>query len=122
MKKDKISNSIIIAKRSTGKLNAGIDYLIREIDSIAIDDSIKINTNDNKPEELLEIYASYEKFNVTAKVPYDMILLNMHNLHRFAYFIYEGLKQNFVEYFEYRENNQEHEVDEHWEFVDIGSM
>ena len=113
-----------ISRKNTGRINAGIDFFSRAIKSIAIYDEmgIEICIFNNAIKELLEIRADYEEFTGNVIVTYDMILKNIYNPSKFAQYIYDKIKQTFIEYFEEIENNQEHEVDEHWEFVDIGSM
>ena len=117
-----ISNSIIIAERSTGKLNAAIDCFSRELKVIALDDGIKIDAIYDPRMQILKIRSDYEEFEVFANVSSYLLLNNMPNMNKFAHYVYDIIKQNFIEYFECCENNKETDYDEHWEFVDIGSM
>lgn len=110
--------------KSQKMLDKHIDFFTRELKSIAINDKVEVKTFYNPNTEILEICSFYYEITVISTVKSKQILANTSNLNMFANFVYNGIKNELIEYFEYIENEQkkEVEIDERWEFVDLGSM
>lgn len=113
-----------ICRRNTGKINAAIDYFVRELKSMSLDDEITINTVYNTRKEILDIYAGYKKIEVHVHVTSFMLLNNMSKMNQFTHYVYDIIKNDFIAYFEEIENDkkEESEIDEKWEFVELGGM
>ena len=124
----KTENYTIITERSTGKLNAAIDYFVHELELIANDDKVNIKTIHKPSVEMLEIHSYYNNFCVLSNVKTKMIFANADNIKRFAHFVYDGIKNNIIAHFEYiellykYEEKSEEYVDEHWEFIELGGI
>ena len=101
-----------------------IDCFTIELKNIAINDKVEINTFYNPNTEILEILSCYYEIKVISTVKSKQIVANILNLNRFAHFVYNHIKNELIEYCEYIENKQkeESEVDEKWEFVELGYM
>ena len=119
-----ISNSMIMAERSTGKLNAAIDYYSKKITEKAEKDCISIRIVYSQTTKILEIYAIYDNVIFPFSIGINKLVYNMQQMNQFVDSSYEEIKESIIEYFEENENKQkeESEIDENWEFVDIGSI
>lgn len=72
----------------------------------------------------LDIYSYYDNACVHSQAGVHYIVSNMLRIADVVYEVYENIKETFIYSFEEIENKQkeESEIDEHCEFVDIGSM
>ena len=72
----------------------------------------------------LDIYSYYDNACVHSQVGVHYIVSDMFRMVDIVYEVYENIKETFISFFEEIENKQkdEDEVDEHWEFVELGGM
>ena len=98
--------------------NKSIDYFINSLRVYATYYKISIETVYEPKKDILSIYAWYDGVAVHTSVEVSFIMHNNLALQ----IVFEEIKHYFIKFFEEIENNQEHEVDEHWDLIDLGSM
>ena len=72
----------------------------------------------------LDIYSHYDVVAVHSHVGANFLVSSSFSIECFVYNAYEEIKKSLIDSFDEIENKQkrEAEVDEHWEFIELGGM
>ena len=117
----------ISAKNFRSKTDIAIDMFTEMLKNIAIKDEIRIETKYDIKERILKIYAKSYGICVDDRFLIDDIVDYIFDIKRmklFAQKVYRVIRHTFIRDFEEIENYQKEkaEIDEHWEFVELGGM
>ena len=90
----------------------------------ALHDNVYIDVVYDIRKQKLDIYSYYNNACVHTQTGVHYIVSDMFRIGDIVYESYEYIKETFISYFEEIENKQkeEYEVDEKWEFVELGGM
>ena len=107
------------------KTDIAIDLFVKFLRYLATKD--KVNIEIEKETYSLTIHADAYEFCVEDNIPLSVIVSKVFDIKRMKILtkeVYDSLKTYLIAESEYIENKQKEEsdIDEKWEFVDIGSM
>lgn len=121
--KNNTINFTISNKNFRSKNDIAIDMFNEKLKKIAMKDNIEIEIKCN--DYILEMNAKAYDVVVKDAIPKSLIVDNLFDVKRMksmAKYAYRILRLRLVEEFEKIECNEKCEFDEHWEFVELGSM
>ena len=96
-----------------------VNRFTKMIRTIAMSDNVFIDVDYDKRKQRLDIYSYYDNVKVHTQVGVHYLISQIINMEDFVYCTYEMIKESLIYTFEEVENNQEHENDEHWEFLEL---
>lgn len=120
-------NFTISAKNFRSKTDIAVDMFTEILKDMAIKDEVRIETKYDKKEHVLKIYAKSYDIYVNDMFLIDDIVDYIFDIKRMKLFVekvYRVIRHSFIIDFEEIENYQKEkaEVDERWEFVELGGM
>lgn len=121
--KNRTINFTISAKNFRSKTDIAIDMFTKMIKKTAMRDNVEIEIKCN--EHILQMYAKAYDVVVNDTIPKRLISDNLFYVERIKSIAkdeYRILRFLLVKEFEQIEYDEKCEVDEHWEFIELGSI